>query len=81
VELYELPESAVAINDIGFVTSLQHNDVRYAFDGSEHISARLNEWRLTEPGRYTLRVTARFTVKPEGGLVEVAAEPVIIIVE
>jgi hypothetical protein len=79
-ELVPRPEQMIAINDIGYVTTLQHN-VRYAFDGSEHISAKLNEWKLAEPGRYTLRVKASFTMEPNRQRVEVAAEPTIIIVE
>jgi len=74
------PESMIAINNIGYVTTLQH-DFRYAFDGSEHISAKLNEWTLDEPGSYTLRVTASFTVEPGGQRVEVSADPVIITVK
>jgi len=74
------PETMIAINSIGYVTTLRHN-VRYAFDGSEHISAKLNEWTIAEPGRYTLRVTASFTVEPDGQPIEVIAKPTIITVK
>ncbi|MCZ6911107.1 MAG: hypothetical protein O7C56_09720 [Rickettsia endosymbiont of Ixodes persulcatus] len=60
-ELVPRKEKMIAVNDIGIGTILKPNS-KYNYDGEDHVSVKLYELTVKEPGEYKIVGEAKFRI-------------------